>query len=327
MADELLSVLSADAEAVDRSAPPLHDRELSSVYEALLLMRELDDRLADLQEAGALGLWVPAAEASVPAAGLAAALAPDDWLYPSFRDQAAYLVRGGSLRHLVAQALGAANDLQQGRALAGQVSLSKGRYVPATAGVGAQLLRASGTALAIRARGAATVVAALTGAAAVEMPPFWMGLQNATRHRAPLVVLCRTPEGSALEPARRAKALDLATERVDGADLLAVIKAARDARDRALEGAGGTLIEAVVPRHGADDDSLARLRPWLEHRGLSDPGREAELTERCRERVREAIEAARAAGPATRSRTLEDVTAEAHWILEEQRQSLLGDDS
>jgi pyruvate dehydrogenase E1 component alpha subunit len=76
----------------------------------------------------------------------------------------------------------------------------------------------------------------------------------------------------AVDPVERARAYGFRGERVDGNDAEAVFEATRRARERALAGAGPTLIEAVTMRmhgHAAHDDM--RYVP-------------AELLERWRER-------------------------------------------
>lgn len=320
MADEPLSVLSEDVERVEEEAPELEDRVLSELIETLTLMRVLDDRLAELRDRGELGLWVPAGEAAAPAAALASTLRPGDWLYPSFRDAAAYLLRGGSLRHLVAQAIGTASDPQHGRQLAGQPCLDEGRYVPPSASASAGLLRAAGTAVAIRLSGADSVAAAICGPASVEQAGFWMALQSARRHGAPLVVLCRCPEEGGLDPTRRARAVGVEGLRVAGGDLLALVQAGRQARESARDG-HPILVEAVMAE---SVDPVARLRPYLERRGLSDPGRDSELAERARQRVDEAIEVASTEETPAPGRAFEDIAAENPWSVREQRESLLG---
>src|SRR6202023_125408 len=61
----------------------------------------------------------------------------------------------------------------------------------------------------------------------------------------------------AVDPVERARAYGFPGERVDGNDVEAVFDVTRRARERALAGAGPTLIEAVTMRmhgHAAHDD-------------------------------------------------------------------------
>lgn len=103
---------------------------------------------------------------------------------------------------------------------------------------------------------------------------------------------------------------------VDGMDALAVYKATKDARDRAVAGEGPTLIETMCYRYGphtmaGDDptryrtseiddewgkkDPVVRFRKFLEAKGLWTEEQENEVIERAKEDVKEAIKLADAA--------------------------------
>src|SRR5205814_2939091 len=75
--------------------------------------------------------------------------------------------------------------------------------------------------------------------------------------------------------AEKAVAYGMPGMRVDGNDALAVYRATREARERALRGEGPTLIEAVTFRiagHSSSDDPR-RYRPdaWVEECTKQDP--------------------------------------------------------
>ena len=172
----------------------------------------------------------------------------------------------------------------------------------------------------------AHTVLALFGAAATDQAGFHIGLSTAARHAAPVVFVCRCARAS-LAPI--ATALGVGALSVDGTDMLAVYTAARSGRQAALDGAGPTLIEAVVPVGTAPTEPAARLRPYLEHRGIWDAGREEEFSRRCDERVAAAVAAAESAGPPPVDTMFDDVWAERPWMLQEQSRKLrrLRDDS
>lgn len=326
MGDELMTVLSADAEATEANAPPLGDRELRELYEALVLTRAVDEHVERLQRAGKVGIWAPSAEAAPVAIGVASALTNDDWLYPSHRDLGAFLVRGGGIGQLVAQVLGTVHDVTLGRQVAGHPTLPDGLFVPPSAALATQVQQAAGTAMAMKIRGREAVSVALCGAGAVDQPAFHAGLETAARHGAPLVVVCRSA-GEDRGGVRRARAHGLFAFLVDGADVLAVLKATAEARERALAGEGPSLVEAVtVPAVQGQDtpDALSRLQPFLEHRGLLDPGRIAEARERADRKVAEAVEAEAAEPRPPLDSFLDGLTATRSWMLEEAREALAG---
>src|SRR5690606_24719199 len=103
---------------------------------------------------------------------------------------------------------------------------------------------------------------------------------------------------------------------VDGMDPLAVYAATRDARERAVNGEGPTLIETLTYRYGphtmaGDDptryrtsdldnewekkDPLVRFRKFLENKGLWNEEKENEIIEKAKEDIKEAIKQADAA--------------------------------
>jgi 2-oxoisovalerate dehydrogenase E1 component alpha subunit len=318
MTDASTRVLGDDLEETDRLAPELRDRDLVGLYEALTLARLLDSHGEQMQQAGELGFWVGSGSAAAVSVAAAAALDEADWFYPSFRDAAAFLVRGGSVEKIAAQILGSADDLVKGRQVPNHGSLPGGRFVSVSASLATQFQHAAGTAVAMRLRGAPQVALAVTGAGAVGQPAFHLGLETAARHRAPAIFVVRGRESGA---ARRAEAIGLASEVVDGTDVLAIYKAVHDARERAVTAHMATLVEARIPASGAAD-ARSRLRPYLEFRGAWDPGREEALTQRLEARIASALAAARAAGPPPAESVFDDVYAERTWVLEEQAEAL-----
>lgn len=319
MSDELLTVLGADPEQSDKDAPDLSERDLRTLYEALVLAQILDEHCDLLHESGKLSFWIPSGVAAAVAAGSALALDDVDWLYPSFRSAAAYWLRGGSVEQWVAQMLGSADDSQHGRQIAGHASLPDGRYVSVSGVLANHVQQAAGTALAMQLRGERGAVLALLGIGSAAQAGFHSALELAARFTLPLVLVART-DGS-LDLAARAAGYGLGSRRVDGGDVLAVLKAVRAARAQAAGGQGAELVEAIVQEADAVDPAV-RLRPFLEHRGLWDPGRQEELQQRCHARVAAAIEVAESIGRPPVATMFDDVYAERVWMLQEQAELL-----
>lgn len=340
---DIQEVLSADAAAVDREAVGLSDGELERLYESMVTTRAVDERARDLHADGDIGLYVASRGLEAVAVGAAFPLQPTDWLFPSHRDVGMFLLRGGSIRAWFDQLFGNVTDLCRGRQLPGHASLPDGRFVSVSGRVGAQIVNAAGCAMAIKARRDGACALASFGAAAAEVAGFHHALGIAARFRAPVVFVCRSvarepgAEIGAVAPlAERARTYGISAARVDGTDVLAVCRAVQEARHAAVNGGGATLVEAVVgeaalfgeaPAGGGerdDGDPIARLRDYLEHAGLWDAAREETLGTRLRARVDEAVVAARAeVGPDTAA-LFDDVYADMPWILQEQRERLLG---
>jgi len=318
MGRQLLSLLSADPESTEAAKILLDDEQLRALYEALTLTRILDETCARLYQDGRVGFFVPSLPAAASSAGAAIALHDGDWLFPSFRDAAAYLVRGGRIEDFLAQLLGADGDLVKGRQLPGHASLPEGRFVAPSGAAGTQIQHAAGVALAMQLRGDEQVALAIFGPSAVEQGAFHTGLNAAVRHQVPAIFLCRTLGTEHPPVAARGTGHGLETELVDGTDCLAVANAIAAARSRAIDGGGPTLIEAVVDGAELEQDAAGKLRGFVEHRGLWDAEREEAFVGRCQDRVLDALEAVEKAGPVTAEDLLQDVWADQPWMLQEQ---------
>ena len=338
MADELLRVLSRDIDDVEVEGPQLAKDELLRLYEAIVSTRALDERSSRLHADGEIGFYVAGRGVEAVSVGSGFVTESADWVFPSHRDAGMYLLRGGSLRSWLDQLFGNAADLTKGRQAPGHHSLPDGRFVSVSGPLGTQLAQAAGCAMAIALRGDRSVALACFGAAAASTPGFHAAVQLAAEFQPPAVFVCRTGAGGAggegggdrLLPAtpvaELARARGIESTRVDGADVLAVVQAVAAARQRALDGAGATLVEAVLGSVGAADgtgagsDPVGLLRDYLEHRGIWDAAREEDLNARVRQRLDEAVEAARATGPPPPDSLFTDVYAAPPWMLQEQRE-------
>jgi TPP-dependent pyruvate/acetoin dehydrogenase alpha subunit len=136
----------------------------------------------------------------------------------------------------------------------------------------------------------------------------------------------------------KAAAYGIAGVRVDGNDVLAVYTVTSRALERAREGLGPTLVEAVTYRMGAhstsDDqaryrsaeeveewgrkDPIRRYGGWLKKKGLLTDKDEAEASSSAREEVQRAVAACESAPPVPPESLVEDVYAEMPWHLSEQ---------
>jgi pyruvate dehydrogenase E1 component alpha subunit len=173
--------------------------------------------------------------------------------------------------------------------------------------------------------------------------------------RAPAVLFCQNNGWAISTPRSRQTAAETIASRaagygmpgvlVDGNDLFAVYEVTREALDRARNGGGPTLIEAVTYRYGshttADDatryrpaqeledarrrDPIERFERYLAGRGLWDASTEAQADEWAARVIDEAVDEAEARGFAGPDAIFENVFAERPPRLEEQRAALTGE--
>ena len=148
---------------------------------------------------------------------------------------------------------------------------------------------------------------------------FYEGLNYAGVYKLPVIFFVQnngyaitTPfskQTAALSIAHKAVAAGIKGVKVDGMDVLAVIKAVRDAAERGRNGEGATLIEAVTYRfrpHSLSDDAskyrtkeeegewnekdpIARLAKYLEAKGLWTEEDTARVKEEAKAKVNEQI--------------------------------------
>jgi 2-oxoisovalerate dehydrogenase E1 component alpha subunit len=352
--DDLRRVLDDDGKPLPGArVPSIPDATLTRMFEVMLLTRMVDDRMMRLQRQGRLGFYMKSLgeEASHIAA---AALRASDWVFPSYREQGAWLWRGYTLQQYVDQLFGNAGDPSKGRQMPLHHSASWLHLVSVSSPVGTQIPQAVGAAYAARMLDKDDVAMAMFGEGATSTGEFHVGMNFAAVWKAPCVFVCRNHGGAAGSPGvRQTAARTLAAKavgygmpgvRVDGNDLLAVWQVAREAIDRARAGGGPTLIEALTHRGRTTDgpdradradgdgelaaltdhlDPLHRLRNYLRHRGLWSERREAELAEQYHREIHDALAAAeRKRAPAVET-MFDDVYEQPAWHLREQRAYLL----
>lgn len=345
----IFSVLREDGTAGPMGVT-LPDSELLRLYRLMLLERQLDERMVSLQRQGRIGFYIGAFGEEAAVLGAAAAMEARDWIFPSYREHGAALLRGMPLVTFLCELLGNAGDVAKGRQMPCHEAWSPGRYASISSPVSTQLPHAVGVALAARLRGDDVVPLVYFGDGATSASGFHSALNFSGVRKAPLVFLCRNngwaisvprQEQTASETiAQKALAYGVAGERVDGNDLLAVYDATRRARGRASAGEGPTLIEAVTYRlegHSTSDDPrayrpdslvepwrkkdpLRRMRGYLERRGLLSGDDAEKLAEEVKAEIQLALKEAESFAPKPPLETLfEGVYAEP---LRQQREQL-----
>ena len=74
---------------------------VQSLYEKLILVRSFDRKAISLQRQGRLGTYAPFEGQEAAQVGSALALQADDWLFPTYRDHAATITFGHSLKTIL----------------------------------------------------------------------------------------------------------------------------------------------------------------------------------------------------------------------------------
>jgi len=344
----LYRVLRDDDTADPDEDPRLPDDELLRLYEQMLLIRTLDSRCLKLQRQGRIAFYGTATGQEAAVVGSAATIGPDDWLFPALREGGAALLRGMPVSRYIAQLMGNSLDEEKGHQQPMHFSWRAANHVALSSPIGTQVPQAVGCARAMQVRGADTVVLGYLGDGATSEPDFHTGMTFAGVWKVPVVIFCQNNGWAISMPvaeqtasptiAVKARGYGVPAVRVDGNDLLAVVKVTRAAVARARRGEGPTFIEAVTYRilgHSSSDDPtvyrapeevaewaakdpIERMRRHLVHRGLWNAEMQTATIDRQNALLTTEIQEAEKAGPPPVESLVEDVTGYVIPALQEQ---------
>jgi pyruvate dehydrogenase E1 component subunit alpha len=253
-----------DGEAVaDGEVEGLDESDLLALYRDMVLLRVYDERSLVYHRQGRIGTYAIFWNHEAMQAGSAYALADDDWIFPSYRESAIGLLRGMPAATVLSwwrgHPAGWWNPLDYNVA---SICVPIGTHVP----------HAAGLAWGKKLRGEDACAIVYFGDGATSEGSFHEGANFAAVMQAPLVLFCNNNHWAISTPlsaqtraetlADRAVGYGMPGVRVDGADVLAVFEATRDAVERARSGEGPTFIEAVTYRtapHATADDPRAYI--------------------------------------------------------------------
>jgi 2-oxoisovalerate dehydrogenase E1 component alpha subunit len=304
----------------------LSDADLTEMYRLVALARAVDERMWILNRAGRIPFVISGQGHEGAQVGIAWPLQKGhDWIAPFYRSIATCLTFGMSARDIMtAQYATAADPSSGGRQMPGHYGSHEHNIVSVSSPVATQLLHAVGIALAAKIRKTGQVAMTTMGEGSSNQGDVHEGLNFAAIHKLPFVFVVENNgyaisvpaamEVSVADVADRASGYGIPGVVVDGADVLACYKAARDAVARARAGDGPTLIEAKVTRltaHSSDDqqtkyrsaeelaserghDALPRFRAQLRQAGVLTDEIEARLVAEIKAAVEDATDYAEA---------------------------------
>jgi len=315
---QTLQILNEQGEVVNEAAmPDLTDEQLQELMSRMVYTRILDQRSISLNRQGRLGFYAPTAGQEASQLASQFALEKEDFILPGYRDVPQIVWHGLPL----SQAFLWSRGHLQGGQIPDGVNIAIPQII-----IGAQYVQTAGVALGMKKRGAKSVAITYTGDGGTSQGDFYEGINFAGAFKAPAIFIIqnnrfaistpREKQTAAKTLAQKAVAAGIPGIVVDGMDPLAVYVATRDARERAINGEGPTLIETLTYRYGphtmaGDDptryrtadldnewekkDPLVRFRKFLENKGLWSEEKENEVIEKAKEDIKEAIKKADAA--------------------------------
>ncbi|WP_062104734.1 thiamine pyrophosphate-dependent dehydrogenase E1 component subunit alpha [Bacillus niameyensis] len=253
----------------------LSDQDVLDMYETMLMARRLDERMWLLNRAGKIPFVVSCQGQEAAQVGAAFALnRQKDYVLPYYRDLGVVLAFGMTPRDIMLSGFGKAEDPNSaGRQMPGHFGQKKNRIVTGSSPVTTQVPHAAGIALAAKMESNDLVTFVTFGEGSSNQGDFHEGANFAGVHKLPVIFMCENNQYAISVPIEKQIACERVSDRavgygmpgftIDGKDPLAVFQVVKEAADRARNGDGPTLIEAMTHRitsHSSDDDQR-RYRP------------------------------------------------------------------
>jgi 2-oxoisovalerate dehydrogenase E1 component len=304
----------------------LKDEDLLEMYRLMVLARRLDDRMWALNRQGRAPFVVSSSGHEATQVGTAYALDPSrDWALPYYRDVAFALALGMTPEEVFLGVFSKEADPSSGgRQMPNHWSSRALKILTQSSVIATQFPHACGIAMELKRTGADGVVHVSGGEGSTSEGDWHEAMNFASIHDLPVVFVIENNQYAISVPvteevagdlATRAAGYGMASESIDGNDILEVYRAMREAVDRARTGGGPTLLEARTYRYYAhtsdDDDKLYRtaeevemwrrrdpigiLKQYLIEARLLDQALEDEVEERCQTAVAGGVERAESA--------------------------------
>jgi pyruvate dehydrogenase E1 component alpha subunit len=251
----------------------------------MVLIRRFEERTGEMYTRAKIGGYCHlnlGEEATI--VGLMAALEPRDYLFTNYREHGYALARGMETGPVMAELFGKETGVSRGRGGSMHLFDTKTRLLGGYAIVGGQLPLATGAGLAISYRGGDEVVMCQMGDATTNIGAFHESLNLAQLWKLPVIFVIinnhygmgTTVERASAEPElyKKACAYRMASDRVDGNDVLAVRDVTRQAVQRARQESLPTLLECISYRmrgHSVVDPNRYRSREEMDLVQQNDP--------------------------------------------------------
>jgi len=357
---DMIRVLGDDDRAHGPWNPGLDTATLIRMLRLMALTRAFDGRMVRAQRQGKTSFYMKCSGEEATSIATAMALASDDMVFPSYRQQGIFITRGTPMTEMVNQIFSNRADTLKGRQLPIMYSARDQSIFSISGNLATQYPQAVGWAMASAIKGDSRIATAFLGEGSSAEGDFHSAMTFAAVYNAPVVFNLVNNQwaissfsgfaGSERTTfAARAIGYGIAGLRIDGNDPLAVFAAVRWAADRARANAGPTLIEHFTYRaegHSTSDDPgqyrstaegtewplgdpVNRLMRHLIALGVWDADKHAAMDAEVDTEVRAAVRAAEANGTLGQGlhhpfRTMfEDVYETLPWHLVEQSEQAI----
>jgi pyruvate dehydrogenase E1 component alpha subunit len=272
--------------ARQESATQKEDREtLLKLFQQMVLIRRFEEKCAESYSLGKIGgfchLYIGQEAVGV---GSISAIREDDYVITSYREHGQAIAKGISPEAVMAELYGKAGGCSRGKGGSMHLFDKSVNFLGGHAIVGGQIPLATGVAFASKYQETDKVTLCFFGEAAVNQGAFHESLNMAQLWKLPCIYICENNQygmGTSLaramslqNVAEKAYAYEMASEFVDGMDVIAMRQATQRAVKRAREECRPTLLEARTYRymgHSMSDPGNYRTRAEIEKYQERDP--------------------------------------------------------
>jgi pyruvate dehydrogenase E1 component alpha subunit len=276
----------AQDSSANESSQIAEDREtLVELLHQMVLIRRFEEKCAESYSLGKIGgfchLYIGQEAVGV---GAISALREDDYVLTSYREHGQAIAKGISPDAVMAELYGKAGGCSHGKGGSMHLFDKRVNFLGGHGIVGGQIPLATGVAFASKYQETDRVTLCFFGEAAVNQGAFHESLNMAQLWKLPCIYICENNMygmGTSLERAmslqnvaQKSCAYEMASEFVDGMDVLKMREATQRAVKRAREESLPTLLEARTYRymgHSMSDPGNYRTRAEIEKYQERDP--------------------------------------------------------
>ncbi|NOZ51877.1 MAG: pyruvate dehydrogenase (acetyl-transferring) E1 component subunit alpha [Gammaproteobacteria bacterium] len=285
---------------------------LTSLYRAMMLTRIFDKKAVALQRTGKLGTYPSSLGQEAISVAIGSVMQADDVLFPYYREYGAQFMRGVKMKEIL---------LYWGGDERGMDYQGPRKDFPICVPIATHAPHAVGVAYAMKLRQQRRVAVFVCGDGATSKGDFYEAINAAGIWKLPVVFIVnnnqwaisvrRESQTGSDTIAQKAIAAGFDGEQVDGNDIVAVRQQFQQALDKARDGQGPTLIEAITYRlcdHTTADDAtryrseeevkqhwqrepILRLKNYLTQQNSWDNKKEKALIAECGSEVEKAVDA------------------------------------
>lgn len=284
---------------------------VEKLYRMMVKTRIFDKKAITLQRTGKLGTYPSTLGQEAICVGIGAAMQPEDVLCPYYREYGAQFWRGVSMEEIL---------LYWGGDEVGSAFKNNKHDFPICVPIASQTLHAVGAAFAFQYRNEKRAVVATIGDGGTSRGDFYEAMVAAGAWKLPVVFVInnnqwaisvpREKQCAATTLAQKGLAAGIEGFQVDGNDILVMTQKVSQALEKARQGGGATVIEAMTYRmcdHTTADDArryrseeelkaneksdpILRVRRYMENEGFWNEDKENEMIASFTKEVNEAVE-------------------------------------